>query len=193
MKTIIIAVFAVVAAVSTAMAEGTQVGFDGKKGAPASFSEVLALAAANNSSTPEPVKAEVPEGIVPSREVKINVVMKTGNKVMQDTVVCVAKEGRPAIEGCKKSSNSEKLAANDVAAMSLRKYFPEVRADFSSLLGQAKHSYTNQSGPQTFHCEDACGKWDWAITISLFPPYLEEASWTCVEDSHECECIAGCY
>lgn len=189
----IIALLALAAAVSTASAEDVRVGFDGKGPAAVNFGEMLASAGVPNDFAPEPVKMEAPEGVIPVREIKINVVMKTGDKIVKDTVVCEAKEGRPAIEGCKKSSNSEKLTADDVAAMSLRKYFPEARTDFSSLLGQVKHSYTNQSGPQTFHCEDACGRWDWSITISPFPPYLEEASWTCVEDSHECECVAGCY
>lgn len=193
MKKIIFAVFALATAVSTAPAEEMRPGFDGSGGATVNFGEMLASAGVPANSAPEPVKMEAPEGVVPVREVKINIVMKTGDKIVKDTVVCEAKEGRPAIEGCKKSSNSGKLTDKDISAMSLRKYFPEVRTDFTSLLGQVKHSYTNQSGPQTFHCEDACGKWDWSITISLFPPYLEEASWTCVEDSHECECIAGCY
>ncbi|MHB9138695.1 MAG: hypothetical protein ACYC4Q_04740 [Victivallaceae bacterium] len=94
---------------------------------------------------------------------------------------------------CRKQSDSTKMTGEDVAAMSLRKYFPAEKPDFASLLNQTKHSYTNQSGPQTFQCDDTCGNYDWSVTVSPFPPYLEEATWTCVEMTHECNCTAGCY
>lgn len=195
---ILIAVFAVMVAASAARAEGDLVDFDGKKSAPLNFSELFEGGSEGRTdgaalAVPEPERVQPAASTVLARETKISVTMRTGNSVKKETVICEPAKGAPAITGCRKESDSSKITPEDVAAMSLRKYFPAEKTGFASLLNQTKHPYTNQSGPQTFSCVDACGRWDWSITVSPFPPFLEEASWTCVEDSHECECIAGCY
>ncbi|HBB65856.1 MAG TPA: hypothetical protein DCZ93_00860 [Elusimicrobia bacterium] len=195
---ILIAVFAVLTAASAAMAKDINIDFDGKKSAPLSFSELLESGSAGHAegaalAVSEPERAQPAANTVLVREKKINVTMRTRGFIKKETIICEPVKGAPAMAGCRKESNSAKITREDVAAMSLRKYFPSEKAGFASLLDQTKHGYTNHSGPQTFECEDACGRWDWSVTISVFPPYLEEASWTCVEDSHECKCIEGCY
>lgn len=199
----LMAAFAVLAAVSSAMAEDINIDFDAKGGTPASFSELLAGAGsrADNSAVsavPDPEKAQLASNIVPPREIKIKVLMKNGAFLNKETVVCEAGKDGPALDTCKKRSDSAGLTGADITSLSLRKYFPDSASDFSALLEQTRHSYTNQSGPMTFTCKDACASWQpvssesgCEISTSGAGCHSSVTS-ECVEFTHECECVKGC-
>jgi hypothetical protein len=170
-------------------AEELKIDFDGRKGA--DFISAADLrkegpAAGPQTPAPTPVQPAV------KTEITVKAIMRVGEKSKIEVLSCLPGQNGDKITECKKSDSSA-LNHQDVGALSLRKYFSEETLKFSDLMNQAKHSYTNQSGPMTFACDDACGNYDLvSIGLSPFFPYLESFEVQCVEWTHECECVEGC-
>lgn len=197
-----IAMLAVLTLVTSAKAQNVKMNFDGKEGGMMSFMELLNTADSCQNdkivcSKPEAERVE-PSVAAVSGEVKIKVTMVAGGKQKMETLLCQASPEGKGLTGCKKQSDQAILTAEDINAMSLRKYFPEA-AGFSALLEQTKHSYTNQSGPQTFHCIDICTGWRPVTSSNSCTGgtsgvnCTHEVTSECVTWSHSCECIKGCY
>ncbi|MDO8806443.1 MAG: hypothetical protein Q7R35_18685 [Elusimicrobiota bacterium] len=199
---ILIAVFAVLAAVTSANAQAVKVDFDGKESKGMSLIELLnTVDSCQNDkiacSKPEAERVE-PAAAVVSGEVKIKVTMVAGATKKKETLLCQAGTEGKGLTGCKKQSDQTMLTVEEINAMSLRKYFPEA-AGFSGLLEQTKHSYTNQSGPMTFHCIDICTAWrPVTSTNGCYAGIPAGAGCTtsvtseCVTWSHSCTCTKGC-
>ena len=199
-KNTIAAVFAIMAAVSglglgLAHAEDIKIDFDGKKSS--GFFNVGEIKAdidgkKGPADFQAPAAAAVPARNGKSSEITIKAIMKNGEKTKEETLVCRPGLGADKISDCRKS-DSALLSYEEVNTLSLRQYFSPGTLKFADMLNQTKHSYTNQSGPMTFKCDDTCGNYDLvSIGFSLTPPYLESFEVKCVEWTHECDCIAGC-
>lgn len=198
---ILIVTFAVLAAVTSAKAQTVKVDFDGKESGGMSFIELLNTADSCQNdkivcSKPEAERVE-PAADTVSGEVRIKVTMVAGATEKKETLFCQTSPEGEGLTGCKKQSDQAMLTAEEINALSLRKYFPEA-AGFSGLLEQMKHSYTNNSGPMTFHCIDICTGWR-PVTSSNGCTFgtsgancTHEVTSECVTWSHSCECTKGC-
>lgn len=188
------AVLAAITAVSglglyPAYAADNGIDFDGKGSAAIiSVTEVKAGLAEFQG----PVAAAAPAQSATRSEIKIKAIIKGAGKTKEETLTCSSGLGADRIADCKKSDLTP-LAHQELNTLALRRYFSAETLKFADLLNQNKHSYTNQSGPMTFECDDACGNYDLvSIGFSLTPPYLESFEMKCVEWTHECDCVAGC-
>ena len=65
-----------------------------------------------------------PAVAVVSGEVKIKVTMVAGATEKKETLLCQANPEGKGLTGCKKQSDQTMLTAEEINAMSLRKYFP---------------------------------------------------------------------
>lgn len=192
-KEILIAMLVALASAGAAGAEGTSIDFDGKKAAgfisAASMKEELAAVTAFPAA--EPVQAESKDS--EEGTVKIKTVIKSGTETREELLTCKRGAGKDQIEDCKKIDSSP-VSASEVNSFALRQYLSPETLKFVDLLNQSKHSYTNQSGPQTFSCDDTCARY---VPSTLDLPYGVEfdipLSFICEEWTHECECVAGCY
>jgi hypothetical protein len=192
-KEILIAMLVALASVGAARAEGINIDFDGKKAAgfisAASMKEELATVIAVPAA--EPVQDESKES--EEGTVKIKTVIKSGTETREELLTCKRGFGKDRIEDCKKSDSSP-VSAPEVNSLALRQYLSPETLKFVDLLNQTKHSYTNQSGPQTFSCNDTCARY---VPSTLHLPYGINVdvpvSFVCEEWTHECECVAGCY
>lgn len=202
-KNTIAAVFAVLAAVSglglgLAQAEDIKIDFDGKTNKAYRSFAIEEIKTVLDSKTgladfQAPEAAAVPARNGRNSEITIKAIMKNGELTKEETLFCQPGLGADKISGCKKKSDSALLSYEEVNTLSLRQYFSPGTLKFAEMLNQTKHSYTNQSGPMTFKCDDTCGNYDLvSIGFSLTPPYLESFEVKCVEWTHECDCIAGC-
>ncbi len=198
---ILIAVFAVMSTVSAAGAAEVKFDFDGEKRGGISFIELLNSADScqnDKIACSKPVAEKVePAAVAVSGEVKIKVTIASGASEKKETLLCQAGPEGKGLTGCKKQSDLSALTPEEINAMSLRKYFPEAAA-FAGLLEQTKHSYTNQSGPMTFHCIDICTGWKPVSSSNSCTGGTSGANCThevtseCVNWSHSCECTKGC-
>lgn len=198
---------ALIGVASTGMAEEIRVGFDGTDRETISFTEML-----NASRTSHGIEAtqalsipEVADTETASEDLEIKVKIKSGSLEKAETLLCQAGRHTTDTKNCTKKSDLSPLTTDEADAMMLRKYFPAVAPSFTGLAGQSRHSYTNQSGPQTFHCVDDCKtvckpvRKETKVLCGMqnaLPVYCVEV--TIVQDckeecTHACECIAGCY
>lgn len=186
----IAAVFAaLVAAAVSAGAEEAKIDFDGSRRT-AVFRVEAVKADLVDAKLPEPLAAAVPVQANKDAEIVIKAKMKNGSKITEETLTCKPGQGADKVADCRKS-DSTILTIDEVNTLSLRSYYSEETLKFADLLSQTKHSYTNQSGPQTFSCQDECaeytsipfGEFGFGITVPV----------SCVRWSHSCTCVAGCY
>jgi len=195
-----IAVFAVMAAAAClglgfAHAGEAQFDFDGRKSAGfISAAELKENLDAKNglSVIPAPEAAAVPAHNGKNDEIKIKTLVKSAGRTKEETLTCQRGLGADMIANCRKSDLAA-LSYEEVNTLALRQYFSAGTLRFADLLNQSKHSYTNQSGPMTFSCKDACYKEEtWSIDLgTILLPNITVYS-RCVEWTHECECTAGC-
>lgn len=195
---ILIAVAAVLAAVSAVKAEEIKVNFDGdRKGlsGPTLLADVMKEL--SGAELPEGVKVPEERGVLAAAgdgKVEIKVNMRTGDREKKETVTCAAERGLPLLDTCKKESDLKPLLPGDVSAMSLRRYFPEAVTGAAADLPfmQNKHSYANQSGPQVFRCDDYCENWVMESFTAGIPGGVS-GTWVCKSWTHSCECMQNCY
>lgn len=189
---VLAAVAVVLAAAAVAGAQEIKVDFDGAKKAAPAFAEMLKASQEQaGAEVAAPVNAAPARAAVFGKNTKITVIMRNGADVKREEISCEGRNGKAEPEACRKQSDSARLTRGDVEALSLRSYFPEQKPSFASLLQQTKHSYTNQSGPQTFHCEDSCA--DYALDEFSIGTDGVSGTWVCKSWTHECDCVAGCY
>ncbi len=134
--------------------------------------------------------------------VKINVIVKNGARTLQEILLCRPDPGAKTLMECKKQSDFSVISNEDINTMVLREFFTEEGGDkwgMMAQLNQIKHAYTNQSGPQVFHCVDKCTAWKpvsntngcevGTTNIGCHTSVTSE----CVDWSHACTCIKNCY
>lgn len=196
MKKMLMAAVAAASLCGFAKAEEIKIDFDGRK-APRDFADAFGSGSLHGDapgvpavSAPEQVKLSPEEAI--KKEVRIRVSMKSAGGIKEEDLVCTPAEDGEKVTDCKKKSDSSDLSIGDINAMALRKYFPEKTLNFADLLSQTMHSYTNQSGPQTFSCDDECGNWEAEEVTVGWPPKIE-VKMVCKSWTHSCECVSNCY
>ncbi len=198
---------ALVGLAGNAKADGTDINFDGINPETVSFSEMIRASSAGQDSNSNR-ESFVPEAATPetaSKGLEVKVRIKSGSLELTETLLCQPDRRLTDTKGCKKQSDLSTLTPDEADAMMLRRYFPIRTTSFSGLADQSKHSYTNQSGPQTFHCVDDCKtvckpvRKETKVLCGVqnaLPVYCVEVTIVqeCKEEcSHACECIAGCY
>jgi hypothetical protein len=189
-KMIIAAVAVLVAAAVSARADEGKIDFDGAKRT-AVFNVEAVKADLADAKLPEPLAAAVPVQADKNAEIVIKAKVKNGSKITEETLTCKPGQGADKVSDCRKS-DSAALTIEEVNTLSLRSYYSEETLKFADLLSQNKHSYTNQSGPQTFSCQDECAEYTSVPFVYGFG-FGVTVPVSCVRWSHSCTCTAGCY
>jgi hypothetical protein len=130
-----------------------------------------------------------------TRDVKIEVTIRKGEKSLKETILCnLGPDGRTPI-GCIKQSSGTSVSKEDIASMHLERLIPEEPTKF-----QTRHSYTNCSGPQLFHCDDVdrwveecrqeyvCDPNGLIPDSCVYKPYC----WNHWVHTHECNVVGTC-
>ncbi len=180
---LVMAVFAVLVSAAVSARAGEVVDFDGKSAKAVSFTEALESVEAGMAA---PLAVQVQDK---KQGIKIKAIMKNGEKIKEETLTCQPGMGADKISDCRKGDSSA-LGYEDLNTLSLRTYFSAETLKFADLLNQTKHSYTNQSGPMTFSCEDECATY--TSVGACLGPLCVDVPVTCQEWTHSCTCTLGC-
>lgn len=129
------------------------------------------------------------------KDVKIDVIIKNGEKSLKETLLChLGPDGRTPV-GCIRQSKRSAVSREDIGSMQLERLVPD-----ELNRNQTRHSYTNCSGPEMFHCDDV-DKWveecrqeyvcdpNGLIPDScVYKPYC----WNHWVHTHECNVVGTC-
>lgn len=192
----------VISAATFANAQEIKIDFDGRASRGSGFAESIKAIQTYQGSVPQsgqtdplPEKVEA-AGVPVQKDIKISVILRNSGKIFEETLLCRPGPDGKTAAACTKQSDALTVTPADVDAMALREFFPAPMAKKleTDLLNLNKHSYTNQSGPQTFSCEDACGNWvTEKVEVGWDNGPIFSMTEVCKSWTHSCECVAGCY